>query len=181
MVPIETDRLVVRNFEVNDCEALHEMIVQYAASELAAYDQPWPTSAKEIKAITAWFANGDNFLAVCRKGTSQFIGFVALNPEESEAGREYNLGYVFNSNYEGHGYATEACTAILNRAFGPLQATRVITGTAAVNGNSCRLLERLGFRKTHEEMTSFKTAEDGTPIEFLGYRYAISKDEWESR
>jgi len=147
MIPIETERLVVRNFEVNDWEALHEMIVQYEASEYAAYDQQWPTSAEEVKGITEWFASGDNFLAICLKDTSQFIGFVALNPEEGEGSREYNMGYVFNSNYHGHGYATEACKAILNRAFRQLQALRVITGTAAVNRNSCRLLERLGFQK----------------------------------
>jgi RimJ/RimL family protein N-acetyltransferase len=157
------------------------MIVQYEASEVAAYDQQWPTSIEEIKGITEWFASGDNFLAVCLKETTQFIGFVALNPEGEDGNNEYNIGYVFNSRYHGHGYATEACEEILNRAFGQLQATRVITGTAAVNQNSCRLLERLGFQNVGERMSSFKNAADGTPIEFLGYIYAVSKDEWENR
>lgn len=178
MIPIETERLVVRNFNVNDWDVLHKMIVQYEASEYAAYDQPWPTSVEEIKGITKWFASGDNFLAACLKETSQFIGFVALSPEEGE---EYNLGYVFDSNYHGQGYATEACNAVLHRAFGPLKASRVISGTAAVNRSSCRLLERLGFRKTGEETTSFRATEDGKPIEFLGYVYALSNDEWQNR
>lgn len=113
MIPIETERLVVRNFKVDDWEALHKMIVQYEASEFAAYDQQWPTSVEQIKGITEWFASGDNFMAACLKDTSQFIGFVALNPEEGEDGQEYNIGYVFDSHYHGHGYATEACKAIL--------------------------------------------------------------------
>lgn len=181
MIPIETERLVVRNFQVSDWEALRAMIVQYEASEYAAYDQQWPTSVEEIKGVTEWFASGDNFLAVCLKDTSRFIGFVALNPEEGEDGREYNIGYVFDSNYHGYGYATEACNVILRRAFDLLQALRVVTATAAVNRNSCRLLERLGFRKTGEKMSSFKTAEDGKPIEFLGNMYAILKEEWQCR
>ncbi len=180
MVTLETKRLIIRNFKIDDCEALHEMIVQYEASELAAYDQQWPTSEQEIKGITQWFASEDHFLAVCLKDTSEFIGFVALNPEEGEASREYNIGYVFNSDYHGHGYATEACKVVLDRAFGQLQATRVITGTAALNQNSCRLLERLGFQKIGEKLSSFKNAEDGTPIEFLGCVYALSKEEWEN-
>jgi [ribosomal protein S5]-alanine N-acetyltransferase len=171
----------VRNFQINDCEALHEMIVQYEASEFAAYDQQWPTSAEEIKGITEWFASGDNFLAVCLKETNQFIGFVALNTEEGEGSQEYNIGYIFNSHHHGHGYAAEACTAVLDRAFGQLQAGRVITGTAAVNQKSCLLLERLGFQKIGEKISSFKNAEDGTPIEFLGYMYALSKEEWQNR
>jgi RimJ/RimL family protein N-acetyltransferase len=181
MDALETNRLFLRNFKVSDCEALHEMIVQYEESKVADYDQQWPTSMEEIKGITEWFASGDNFLAVCLKGTGQFIGFVALNCEEGEDSQEYNIGYVFNSNYHGHGYATEACTVILNRAFGQLQARRVITGTAAVNQNSCRLLERLGFQKVGEKVSSFKNSEDGTPIEFLGYIYAMTKEEWGNR
>ncbi len=181
MIPIETERLVVRNFEVDDWEALHDMIVQYEASEYAAYDQQWPTSAEEIKGIAEWFAGGDNFLAICLKDTGQFIGFVALNPEGEEGSREYSIGYVFNSNYHGHGYATEACKVTLDRAFDELQASKVVTGTAALNQPSCRLLEQLGFRKIGEEVSSFKTAEDGKPMEFLGYVYALSKEEWEKQ
>ena len=180
MVTLESQRLVIRNFKIDDCEALHEMIVQYGVSEYAAYDQQWPTSMEEIKGITEWFAGGDNFLAVCLKATSRFIGFVALNPEEG-SGREYNIGYVFHFKFHGCGYATEACTAILDRAFGQLEATRVITSTAAVNRNSCRLLERLGFQRIGEKTSSFKNAEDGKPIEFVGYTYALSKDEWITR
>ena len=181
MNSIETARLVLRNFRVDDWEALHEMIVQYQASEYAAYDQQWPTSAQEVKGVTEWFASADHFLAACLKDTGQLIGFVALNPEGGEESREYNLGYVFNSEYHGHGYATEACKAVLDRASGELQALRVVAGTAAINRGSCRLLERLGFRKAGEAMTSFKTAEDGKPIEFLGYLYAISREEWKNR
>jgi hypothetical protein len=64
--------------------------------------------------------------------------------------------------------------------FGQLQAERVVTGTAAVNQASRRLLERLGFQKIGQEVASFRAAEDGKPIEFLGYRLAISRDEREN-
>jgi RimJ/RimL family protein N-acetyltransferase len=181
MVPIVTERLVARNFRSDDWEALHELIVQYEASEYAAHDQQWPTSVDEIRGITEWFASGDSYLAVCLKNTGQLIGFVARNLEEGKDGRVFSIGYVFDSSHHGQGYATEACRAILNQAFSELQASSVMAGTAAVNRDSCRLLERLGFRKTGERTCSFKTAEDGRPIEFLGYTFAISKAEWESR
>ena len=122
MVSLETPRLVLRNFTADDWKALHEMIVRYQASEYAAYDQQWPTSAQEVKGVAEWFASGDHFLAACLKNAGQLIGFVALNPEGGEESREYNLGYVFHSGYHGHGYATEACQAVLERAFGELQA-----------------------------------------------------------
>ena len=180
MEAIYTDRLVIRNFKSDDWEALLEMILQYEASEVAAYDHQWPTTPDEIKGVTEWFASGDHFVAVCLKDTGRFIGFVALNPEQKEDTREFNLGYVFNADYHGKGYATEGCRAILTRGFDELKADRVITGTAAVNVASCRLLEKLGFKKTGQSTGSFKNTPDGKPIEFLGYSYAISREEWEA-
>ncbi len=90
------------------------MIAQYEASELAAYDQQWPTSPDEIKGVSGWFASGDSFLAVCLKDTGRFIGFVSLNPEEKEDVREFNLGYIFNFDYHGKGFGTEACRAAVD-------------------------------------------------------------------
>jgi len=178
MTRLETERLVIRNFHISDWEALHEMIVQYQSSEFAAYDQPWPTAPDEIKKITEWFASGDSYLAVCLKATTRFIGFVALTQESSEDQRTFNLGYVFNFDFHGHGYATEACRAVLKHAFEDRQAHHVVTGTAAANGASCRLLERLGFQKTSESMGTFRQTPDGKPIQFVGCTFELSRDAW---
>lgn len=95
MTAMETDRLTIRNFRVNDCEALREMILQYQASEYAAYDHPWPTTPDEIRKVAEWFASGDNYLAVCLKDTGRFIGFVCLNPKEHSGESALNIGYIF--------------------------------------------------------------------------------------
>jgi len=141
-------------------------------------DHPWPTSSEEIKRITEWFAGGDSYFAVCLKDTGRFIGFVSLNQEQKEDCREFNIGYIFNSDYHGKGYAKEACRAAIGHAFDRLQAHRVVSGTAAANRASCRLLERLGLKRTAESIGSFRNTQDGKPIEFVGYTFAISRDEW---
>jgi ribosomal-protein-alanine N-acetyltransferase len=178
MTTLETKRLTLRNFIVSDWEALHEMINQHESSELAAYDHKWPTSPEEIKKVTEWFASGVSYLAICLKDTSRFIGFVSLNQEQKEDCREFNIGYIFNFGCHGKGYATEACRAVIGHAFERLQAQRVVTGTAAANHASCRLLERLGFKRTAQSVGSFRNTQNGKPIEFVGYTYAISRDEW---
>jgi RimJ/RimL family protein N-acetyltransferase len=178
MILLETSRLLIRNFRSSDWQALHAMIWQYEASELAAYDRPWPTSPEEIKSITEWFARGDSFLAVCLKETGQLIGFVMLNQEPPVGQPAFNLGYIFHADYHGHGYASEACRAVLAHAFTQLQARYVVTGTAAANRASCRLLERLGFERTGESNGSFRTTRDGKPIVFLGYTFEISRASW---
>jgi RimJ/RimL family protein N-acetyltransferase len=180
MDPIETERLVIRNFRNCDCDSLQEMIAQYEASEWANYDQRWPTCKEEIEEITDWFARGDNFLAVSLKDTGCFIGFVSLNQEQKADRREFNIGYIFNFDYHGKGYATEACRAVIGLAFQQLQADQIITGTAAANQASCHLLEKLGFTRVAEGRGSFRTNSDGKPIEFLGYTYRMFREEWET-
>jgi [ribosomal protein S5]-alanine N-acetyltransferase len=163
MEAIETERLRLRNFTPEDWQDLHTMILQYVATPYAAYDHQWPTSEEELQQVARWFASGDQYLAVCLRPEGQFIGFVCLNPEEGRAQPTCNLGYIFSEDYHGQGYATEACRAVLERAFTVLGAERVITGTPEANLPSCRLLARLGL----------------TPMEEPGM-YALSREEWQA-
>ena len=154
------------------------MVQQYGSSEYAAYDHEWPTSDEKVKGIAKWFGEGDSFVAVCLRSTAKLIGFVSLSETHREGYLEYNLGYVFNSDYHGKGYATEGCQIMLAHAFETLGADAVVTGTASVNGPSCRLLERLGMRKTGESKGSFRKDSDGNPIEFDALAYGLTKEEW---
>jgi ribosomal-protein-alanine N-acetyltransferase len=152
--------------------------VQYQSSPMAAFDQPWPTSADEIRRIVGWFASGDAFLAACLKDLGRLIGLVSLVPDPEEGGPTYNLGYIFDEAYHGHVYASEACRAALGHAFGKGGARRVVTGTAAANWPSCRLLERLGFLRTGESIGSFTRDAAGLPVTFLGLDYALTREAW---
>ena len=64
MISLHTDRLVIRNFRPDDWQALQAVIVAYQASDSARYEDPWPTSDKEVQGIASWFASGDDYLAV---------------------------------------------------------------------------------------------------------------------
>ena len=147
MQTIQTDRLTIRNFRLEDWRDLHEMIGQYQASEYAQYDHKWPTSEKEIQDVAKWFSEGDSYFAVCLQTTGKLIGLVAQNRKEREDGLTFGFGYIFNFDFHSQGYATEACQSVLEHAFQQLGAVRMVTGTAAENQPSCRLLARLGFRE----------------------------------
>ncbi|GAB3436991.1 GNAT family N-acetyltransferase [Flindersiella endophytica] len=176
MVTLRTERLLIRQFRPGDWEALHETIRQYQTSGLAAYDRPWPTASEEIRKVVEWFATGESYLAVClQDGT--FIGFVSLSP----SGPDLHLGYVFNFRHHGQGYATEACRAALAHAFTALGVAQVVTATAELNHASRRLLTRLGLRKTGEQRMAYRTTTAGRPIEFTGYTYVITREEWKSQ
>jgi RimJ/RimL family protein N-acetyltransferase len=179
MILLESERLIIRNFQVSDWKILHEIIIKYQESEFAPYDQQWPTSQEEIKRVTEWFANGDSYLAVCIKESKTLIGFVGLNPEK-EGNGIYNIGYVFDLDYHRQGYATEACRTVLHNAFDQLNINKIITGTASINLPSIKLLEGLGFQKIGEEKVSFSKDESGKPIEFIGYQFVLTTDKWKN-
>jgi len=176
MVELKTDRLVIRNFVYEDWKDLQEIALDKEASEYAVYDHPFPTSEQEVKGITEWFAKGDHFLAVQETAVNKVIGYIALNGGGN--GSEMDLGYCFHSLYQGKGYATEACTAVIHYAFDILKAERLTSGTANLNYPSCRLLNRLGFRKTGEGTASFRKSPEGNPIEFVGAAFQLEKKDW---
>jgi [ribosomal protein S5]-alanine N-acetyltransferase len=178
VIEIETGRLILRNFKLEDAQSLREMIVQKEASPYAEYDQECPTSEDEIRGITEWFAGGDSYLAICLKETGKLIGFICLNPADDKDSRAFDLGYCFNSDYHGQGYATEGAQAVVDYAFTGLKADCLTSGTAAANSPSCRLLDRLGFKKTGQGTAAFRKTPDGKPVEFVGWGFALSRENW---
>jgi RimJ/RimL family protein N-acetyltransferase len=56
------------------------------------------------------------------------------------------VGYILAPATGGRGYATEAVRALVDLAFGPIGARRIIARVDARNQSSSALLGRLGFR-----------------------------------
>jgi RimJ/RimL family protein N-acetyltransferase len=178
MQPLDTPRLTIRNFTVDDWRALQELVVAHSATPVAQYDHAWPTDDEGVRGACAWFASGDAFLAVCLRATGRLIGYVALNPtDEADV---YNLGYLLHPDLRGQGLGTELGRTAVNYAFGALGAARLVSGTAAANEPSCRLLRRLGFvevaaPKRGRELASFGE-DEADALEGLRFELARSQD-----
>lgn len=174
MIDIKTKRLEIKNFVIDNWMDLQEIFVDFESSEYAIYDYQLPTTDNEVKGITDRFAK-NKFFAVYELNNNKVIGYVCFNGEND---KELDLGYCFNSLYQGKGYATEACIAVINYAFNTLQVERLTAGTANLNYPSCGVLNRLGFSKTSECIHSCRKTTEGNPIEFVGSLFLLEKDEW---
>ena len=148
-VHLRTDRLVLREFEPDDVEIL----VALDADPLVMFHVTGgeATAREEIEQdiLPAFlrFHRKDpdrGFWAVERGG--DFIGWVHywVNPEHTTTDPE--LGYRFKRTVWGHGYATEACSALLRHGFEVLGDERVYAETMAVHHRSRAVMERLGMR-----------------------------------
>lgn len=62
-------------------------------------------------------------------------------------GVEVELGWSFDPDYGGQGYATEAVRAAIALCFGQLGVRRITANCFAANEPSWKLMERLGMRR----------------------------------
>jgi [ribosomal protein S5]-alanine N-acetyltransferase len=162
MNSIETIRLLIRNFNEEDWPAYQKVIIAYQASDSAKYEPASPTSDEEVRGMTKWFAARDDFLCVVLKEAGTIIGMLAIEPRSDREDHARNLGYVFHPAYQGHGYATEGCPAVMRHVFDEIGADAILTGTHPENEASVRLLIRLGLKRINEG------------------EYFLSREEWQA-
>ncbi|MBP7732519.1 MAG: GNAT family N-acetyltransferase [Caldisericia bacterium] len=174
----ETDRLRIINFDGDDWQALQKTIIDKEKSKYAHMDHTWPTDSEKIKEICNWFSQGDEFLAVRTKDEDLLIGFICLNNTDSP--KVKNLGYCLHSSHQGKGFALEACTALLKKAFENEEIEKIITGTGLANSPSVGLLEKLGFVLISKSKVHFRSDSDGNPMFFEGGLFELTKERWQN-
>ncbi len=168
------DRVIIRRFRESDQEDLYE----YLSDEEVVRFEPYEIfSKKEAQEEAIRRASDDNFYAVCIKESGKLIGNLYLGKNDFDT---FELGYVFNTEYQGKGYAFESGKALLEYAFSNLKARRVIAMCSTMNTSSWKLLERLKMRREGLLLQNvyFKTDDLGEPIWFDTYEYGILKSEW---
>ena len=85
------------------------------------------------------------------------------------------LGWVMDTDYAGHGYATEAVRELLRVCFKDLGLRRVTAACFAANEASWRLMERVGMRREIHTLRE-SLHRSGEWLDGLGY--ALLADEW---
>jgi RimJ/RimL family protein N-acetyltransferase len=175
---IETTRLLVRSFRRGDWRDLHEYLSQPAVLE---YEPGGPSNESECKEMAAERSRGSDFWAACLKPGGKMIGHVYFSQTEPAELLTWEIGYIFNPAYGNHGYATEACRALLDYGFGELGAHRVVGMCDPRNAPSWRLLERLSMRREGHfgQPVFFRRKDVGEPLWHDAYQYALLAEEWE--
>ena len=178
MTIIKTDRLILRRFSCNDWMDLYEYLSQ---EEVVKYEPYGILTDQECKKEAAIRSRNEAFIGVCLRDSNKLIGNIYFAQEEPKELGNWEIGYVFNPEYYGKGYATESCRALIDYGFNNMQVRRVVAMCNPENISSWRLLERLKMRREghlHKNIF-FKRNENGEPIWIDTYEYAILADEWD--
>jgi ribosomal-protein-alanine N-acetyltransferase len=174
MQKIESDRLILRNFSETDAQGMLEYLSNPCVN--CFLDERISTMEDAILRANK-MSQDDSHIAVCLKDNGYLIGELFCIKEEPDT---YNIGWNFNSKYEGKGYASESAKAALQYLFNQKGARRVYAYVEDDNYKSQKLCERLGMRKEgcFLEFISFTKNEDGTPKYENTLQYALLKKEW---
>ncbi len=170
---ISTERLMVRYFEETDGSDLHDYLSKKEVLEFEPYE-PFSFEASVVEAKRR--SEDKNFYAVALK-TGKVIGNLYLAQEDFG---NWELGYVFNRDYWGYGYAIESAKALITYAFENWNVRRIVAMCDPLNEHSWKLLERLNFRRegTLIKNVYFNKDDNGNPIWKNTYEYGLLKEEW---
>ena len=176
MDTIETDRLVLRNFRTEDAADLYAYLREPRASCFLSL------KLEDIGAARAEAeerSRSDEHIAVCLKTSGRLIGDLFAVPEDDTV----SVGWNFNADFGGQGFAFEAARALFAHLFAAGGARRLYAYVEDHNTASRRLCERLGMRQEglFVEFVSFKSDDNGKPIYENTMQYAILRKEWDAR
>lgn len=145
MKTLETKRLILRPFELDDLDDFYE----YCSLSTVGPNAGWKVheSKEESLKILEGFLEKKDVLALFHKEDKKVIGSIGLHQRVDLEGNEhYEIGYVLSTPYEGQGFMTEAVKCMIRHAFMDLKLERLIVYHFLENDKSRRVIEKCGFR-----------------------------------
>lgn len=177
MIHYETDRLILRNYQLDDVQDYYDYMRLPATAEHEDFE---PHTLEACGEAVRQRLTDDAYWVVVLKENDKVIGDLCYSKAEYGT---YEIAYDFNAAYGKKGYATEACGVLVRHLFTEVGARRLYAGCNEGNTGSWHLLERLGFRREGHgiEDVTFKQDAQGNPIYVSSYYYALLKAEWTGR
>jgi RimJ/RimL family protein N-acetyltransferase len=150
MVPVETDRLLLRLPEPADAHAFLEIHQDPEVIELKHVTLTEPPGGIDFalrnveRMLRHWERCGYGQWAVVEKATGQVIGCVGFFHPEGWPG--IDLNWIIHRSRWGNGFATEASRAALEWAWKTEKIDHVISLVAPSNLRSIRVATKVGER-----------------------------------
>jgi RimJ/RimL family protein N-acetyltransferase len=154
MIIVETERLILRQFELADLESLMSV---FGDTEVMHFGDGVQTR----EWVQAWLQTclenyqrrGFGPYAVVERSNEDLIGYCGLYCFQDVNGQaEIEIGYRLKRAAWGHGYATEAVRAVRDFAFHTLHIKRLVALIDPDNVSSIRVAENIGMHYESDVM-----------------------------
>ena len=167
-VILETERLILRAWEITDLDDLFEYASVNGVGEKAGWEHL--KSKDESLEILKMFIDEKKVFAIVLKENQKVIGSIGIKEcrqdldknLENLLGRE--LGYVLSKDYWNKGIMTEAVSKVIEYCFKILKLNYLIATYFNYNIESKKVLEKLNFKFYKDIIieTRYNTKEEST-------------------
>jgi RimJ/RimL family protein N-acetyltransferase len=171
---LKTQRLVIRNFVSNDYKDLYEYL---SDKETYKYEPGEPITLEKAKDVCIERSKSNDFLAI--ELENKIIGHIYFSQIEPKNLKTWEIGYIFNKEFHGKGFATEAVKAIIENGFFEKDVHKIIAHCNPKNISSWKLLERIRMKREGKLRKNIYFVKDknGEPIWQDTYEYGILKED----
>lgn len=143
---LQTDRLIIREFSLEDAQGFYEMNLEPAVLQYTG-DRPFTTVEEArvfIQSYNHYQEYGYGRWTLIHRSSEQYLGFCGFKYHPDSA--EVDLGFRIPLPFWGQGFATEAAQGCLAYGLAQLGFSRVIGRVAQANKASIRVLEKVGMQ-----------------------------------
>jgi len=140
---LETERLVIRSFELADLPAYAAIVADERVTRYLGDGRPYSYEAAEAYVLDCIRLESEVGMSRYAVELSDvLIGFCGFKPH----GNRIDFGWRYAHRYWGQGYATEAALAVLKYGNEELGLSGIVAGSYEANAASIGVIEKLGFR-----------------------------------
>lgn len=148
MKTLETERLIMRNWEESDIFDLYEYASVDGISDMTGWLRH--ENIRDSKIILKAFIENDIEYALVLKEENKVIGSLGFHHRTADtnykAGIQREIGYVLSKAYWGRGLMTEAVREAIKYAFEEIKVDVLWCGHKTFNVQSKRVIEKSGFK-----------------------------------
>lgn len=165
---IETRRMIIRDFTPEDAADLYEIL---GDDETMENCEPAYSFEKTEKFLASFCIARKGAVAAAEKERGKLMGYILFHEQDDG---EYEMGWFFNRDFWRQGYAWESCKAVIDHAFGALNARKIFAETID-NVKSVGLMKKLGMQL---ECIQKNQAKDLRGNWADLYFYGLTEDDW---
>ena len=150
MTIVETERLILRNWEEGDRDLFHEINADRKVMEFFPFRRSRPESDELFDRLRGMISDtGLGFYAVALKEAGEAMGFCGIAranvapilPEET-----VEIGWRLATRFWGKGYVTEAASALIDFGFARHGLPEIVAFAVASNDRSIAVMRRIGMQ-----------------------------------
>ncbi|RPI15308.1 MAG: N-acetyltransferase [Lysobacterales bacterium] len=182
VILLETERVRLRRFGLDDVDRLVELDSDPEVMRWISYGQPSPRSHYEavVPRLLAQYG-ATPLLGVWVAETRvdhAFVGWFHLRPDRIDPD-EQELGYRLRRSVWGQGLATEVGRALVAHGFGTVGADKLSARALVGNAGSRRVMEKCGFALEREFTWPEEWLPGRSEDERRGVKYSLMRSQWQ--